>query len=154
MTQELITIEEIIKLNSERTQGTWQYKTEGKPDYQYISRDGIQQLDDTIIFDDGIYPIDPKDLEFIAAAPRIAAKAIDLDEICQDQHKRLGIITRDMNGWAKSFAEEKRKTTELDNIVNRLRKSNDDLVKENRELQKLVYDLQQTNQTLLKRLGA
>lgn len=36
-----------------------------------------------------------------------------LDTHCKDQHEILVIISRDMNMWAKSYAEEKARTIEL-----------------------------------------
>ena len=47
---------------------------EGVPEYQYISPNGAKQLDDSVIYDDGIYPIQAEDMEYIATAPQMESK--------------------------------------------------------------------------------
>lgn len=100
MTQESITIDEIIKLDSERTSGEW----EAFGSY-------VELGDGADISGKNTYA--EENVAFIAAAPRIAAKAIELDQAYKELHETLVIISRDMNMWAKSYAEEKARTIEL-----------------------------------------
>ncbi len=91
-------IKELLELGKKRTQGNWEYMQEGKRQgYQYISRDGRKQLDDSVVFEDGVYPIDDNDMEYIAAAPQMEAKLREvvgmlpeikqlLDELTMQQH--------------------------------------------------------------------
>jgi hypothetical protein len=63
-------IDTIYKLDKARRQGAWKWIVcPYAPDTQYISVHGDTDPINSVIYDDGIYPTDPKDMRFIAAAP-------------------------------------------------------------------------------------
>lgn len=84
MTQDEITIEEIIKLDSERTQGVWvRGQTATNPRNHLFASYPIiysEKKGDSSDICRMTYDTAIADAVFIAAAPRIAAKAIELDK--------------------------------------------------------------------------
>lgn len=71
-------LQDIEKLDAERTQGAWEYVYGlGGKDTHAIMPKGRRCTDDSILYEDGIYPIELTDMHFIAATPAIIRQLLD-----------------------------------------------------------------------------
>ena len=89
----MITIDEIKQLDANRNDRTWQW--DGRKvdeDDGYIYHPQGSYLGSTLITLGDTYEDDHHDLDFIAAAPKIAAKCIELDAVNRELITKLQAI--------------------------------------------------------------